>query len=286
MSFTGDIRKLLGSKGRQVEESKVGSLSVFTLKDVKVVPVPISSRSQEEALEVYSLCQQIMESSKDTEEESQTLFLVQDRWASQKESMTKRLLAHVGEFHSVFARNCEVRKIDKLTAGEFLSDCHSYGDAACKYRYGLYVTRYSGEENKKDYEGEHPVPVETLVAVSEFSNARKWVKGDKTIKSYEWIRYASLPGVRVIGGMGKMLRSFIADVQPDDVMSYADLEWSDGRAYRELGFEQEDDREPVDFYIDPLFWSRVPVGKGEKPDGALYYRNFGSRKYRLKLTEY
>ena len=28
----------------------------------------------------------------------------------------------------------------------------------------------------------------TLVAVAAFSNARKWIKGDKTIRSYEWTR--------------------------------------------------------------------------------------------------
>ncbi len=169
---------------------------------------------------------------------------------------------------------------------EFLEDNHSYGDASCKYRYGLFVYRYSGKENKKDFCGEHPYPVETLVAVSEFSNARKWKKADETSLSYEWIRDASLPGVRVVGGMGKMLSAFLEEVCPDDLMSYADLEWSDGRAYKELGFEEDGYKEPVDFWVDPLFFNRIPVLKGDKPDSALCLRNFGSLKYRLKLTEY
>ena len=127
-----------------------------------------------------------------------------------------------------------------------------------------------------------------LVAVATFSNARKWVKGDKEIRSYEWTRYASLPGLRISGGMGKMLKTFIKEVQPDDIMSYADLEWSEGGVYSQLGFELEGQKEPVMFIVDPSTWKRSPVKPPVIPGltGNLFFRNFGSNKYRLKLTEY
>ncbi len=51
-----------------------------------------------------------------------------------------------------------------------------------------------------------------------------------------------LPDVRAIGGMGKMLQAFIDEVHPDDVMSYADTEWTDGDVYRRLGFREESRR--------------------------------------------
>lgn len=281
MSFTGDLRKLVNSSGIQLKETSYGPLVCFESQDVRIVPVPVIADSLEKAAELSSVCESLSAS-----DDRKTMFVVQDRWVTQGDAMKKRVLAHLGKFDSVFARNCEIRRIDKQTASEFLSDCHSYGDASCKYRYGMFVYRYSGKENKKDYSGEHKVPVGTLVAVSEFSNARRWQKGDKSILSYEWIRYASLPGVRVVGGMGKMLKTFIEEVNPDDVMSYADLEWSDGGAYRELGFVDESRKEPVDFWIDPVFYDRIPVGRGEAPDMPLFYRNLGSIKYRLKLTDY
>jgi len=284
MSFTSDIRKIVLSSGRNITEDKIGSLSVFSSDNVSIVSVPIISKDFEQAQSVLDSCADIRKNNLDKGIE--TIFILQDRFVLHPDAMTKRILSHLGKFHSIFARNCEVRRIDKVTAMEFLEDNHSYGDAACKYRYGLYVYRYSGKENKKDYEGEHPYPIETLVAVAEFSNARKWKKGDKNILSYEWIRYASVPGVRVVGGMGKMLSTFIEEVSPDDLMSYADLEWSDGRAYRELGFEEDGLKDPVDFWIDPLFYTRIPVLKGDEPESALCYRNFGSLKYRLKLTDY
>jgi len=78
------------------------------------------------------------------------------------------------------------------------------------------------------------------VAVATFSNARRWQKGGRTVSSYEWIRYASLEGCRVTGGMGKLLQAFIDDVHPDDIMTYADLSWPDGgEVYKTLGFEEE-----------------------------------------------
>ena len=134
---------------------------------------------------------------------------------------------------NIFARNCTVRRIDKPTAAAFLNAYHRLGDTTCRYRYGLFARRSTGAN-------ELVLEPETLVAVSEFSNARRWIKEGRRISSYEWIRYASLPGIRVTGGMGKMLKAFIEDVHPDDIMSYADVSWPDGgEVYRTLGFQEE-----------------------------------------------
>lgn len=255
------------------------------------------------------------------------LIITEDRWRSQRQMMEARLLAHLELFSQAYARNCEVRRIEKAEAQEFLNRNHSYGDAACKYRYGLFLKRHTGhiaaemgfpiESGMTDGKvGRTSSPVilnevktlseGTLIAVATFSNARRWVKEGKEIRSYEWTRYASLPDLRVSGGMGKMLKAFIKEVQPDDIMSYADLEWSEGEVYERLGFEAEARKEPVTFTIDPLTWERKairrsPVKPGmteEKPGitegdnvipdqiGDLFFRNFGSRKFRLKLTDY
>lgn len=83
-----------------------------------------------------------------------------------------------------------------------------------------------------------------LVAVSCFSSARRWEKDGQTVASYEWVRYASLLGVRVAGGMSKMLGAFVDEVHPDDVMSYAPLtEGNEGEVYRSLGFILEQIKE-------------------------------------------
>lgn len=139
----------------------------------------------------------------------------------------------MGPAPGVFARNCRVCRIDKATAEEFLEANHRLGNTGSRYRYGLFVQRSTGA-------GEMELPEGTLVAVATFSNARRWVKEGLKISSYEWVRYASLPEIRVIGGMGKLLNAFIDEVGPDDIMSYADVSQQDGgEAYRALGFVEE-----------------------------------------------
>lgn len=224
------------------------------------------------------------------------VVITEDRWTAQKEMTGKRLLAHLENFFPIYARNCEVRRIGKAEAEEFLNASHSYGDAACRYRYGLFLKRHTG------HRASGLIQPGTLVAVAEFSNARKWKKGDKTIRSYEWTRYASLPDVRINGGMGKMLKHFIKEVEPDDIMSYADLEWSEGSVYEQLGFSLEGHKEPVTFMIDresgirralgkrPFAYAQDDKGEAQDDKGEAqdykYFCNLGSNKYRLKLTDY
>lgn len=136
------------------------------------------------------------------------------------------------EFHSIFARNCELRRLEKAEAAAFLDKNHLYGNALCRHRYGLFTKRHTGE-SEADY------PAGTLVAVATFSNARVWEKDGKPWHSYQWIRYASLKGTRVIGGMSKLLGAFIDEVHPDDVMTYAPKEHFSGEVYTSLGFIQE-----------------------------------------------
>lgn len=130
----------------------------------------------------------------------------------------------------VFARNCEVRRIGSEEARSFLGANHRLGFTKCRHFYGLFLSR-------RDRCG---LPVGTLVAVSGFSAPRVWQKTDGTVRSCEWVRYASLERIGVVGGMSKMLKAFVEDVGPDDVMTYADASWSDGDVYRLLGFEQEE----------------------------------------------
>ncbi len=85
--------------------------------------------------------------------------------------------------------------------------------------------------------------------------------------------------------MGKILKAFIKEIDPDDIMSYADLEWSQGSVYQTLGFVHESSKAPVAFTIDPTTWQRKALTNNQAQPG-LYFCNLGSAKYRLKLTDY
>ena len=271
-----------------------------------ILPLEISAGTLEEAVKESRMEYEAVLSIRALE--GYPIIIPEDRWKRQRPMMEARLLAHMEVFSQAYARNCEVRRIDKETAQRFLNDNHSYGYAACKYRYGLFLKRHTGhvareiEEERflgcarNDNRSDRGDIVGTLIAVATFSNARKWIKNGKEIRSYEWTRYASVPELRVSGGMGKLLKAFIKEVQPDDIMSYADLEWSEGKVYEALGFSEEQPKDPVSFEIDPETWERRAIMRCQPEQGTtqveqdtagkLFYTNFGSRKLRLKLTDY
>ena len=271
-----------------------------------ILPLEISAGTLEESAKESQRAYEAVRSIRMLE--GYPIIIPEDRWKRQRPMMEARLLAHMEVFSQAYARNCEVRRIDKETAQMFLAENHSYGYAACKYRYGLFLKRHTGhiareiEEERfldcarNDNRGDWGDNVGTLIAVATFSNARKWIKDGKEIRSYEWTRYASLPELRVSGGMGKLLKAFIKEVQPDDIMSYADLEWSEGNVYKALGFNEELPKGPVSFEIDPETWERRAIMRCQPEQGTtqveqdtagkLFYTNFGSRKLRLKLTDY
>lgn len=205
--------------------------------------------------------------------EKGTVYIFEDRWRSRPELIRKRMEAHQGHFRSIFARKCSIIKPDAETARRFLEANHVYGYAKCRYRYAL-------------------VYEDRIVALSTFSAPRpmpRTVGGKEvTVHSYEWVRASSLPDCRVVGGMGKLLNAFVADVHPQDIMAYADREWSDGEVYEKLGFTRVAETPPVEFYVDPVTFERFPLNKlgrdraarnRKVPEGAYIIRNLGSVKY-------
>ena len=276
------------SRQRRADSEVISASALCSGDERIIIPLEISATSMAEASEKGDALQECIRIIRKSDN-VYPLIITEDRWRIQQEMMQARLLAHLEIFEQAYARNCEVRRIEKSEAEAFLNENHSYGYAACKYRYGLFLKRHTGHiAAELSVNGSADCRKGKLIAVATFSNARKWIKSGMEIKSYEWTRYASLPEIRVSGGMGKLLKSFIKDVQPDDIMSYADLEWSEGSVYSQLGFTLEGEKAPVMFEVDDL-WHRRPYGKqheSQERKTIAYFRNFGSNKYRLKITQY
>ena len=258
MDFISEIRDFLSQNGIAATETVNDGFSIFVCGEVNVIPVSVSSVSLESAEEQHVRLSDVV-----SVLPGKKVLVPEDMWRGRPEMMRPRLLAQLGRFRSVFARNTVVSRIGKEEAASFLDRCHSYRDAASRYRYGVFTK--AGE----------------LVAVASFSSGRTWVKEGRTVRSYEWVRYASLPDVRVVGGMGKVLKAFEEDVHPDDIMSYADMEWTDGAVYERLGFIEDGIRPPVQFVIDPVSWVRTALSRADSVSGMFYHLNMGSVKYRL-----
>lgn len=240
-----------------------GGFSVLSCpgKNVSVLVVPVVSETLQDAENQAVRLESTVKMLK--AEGRKVVILPEDIWRSRPAMIRPRLLAQLGIFRPVFARNTEVRRIDKSASSVFFSDFHTYRDAAARYRYGIF-----------DRQG-------NLVAAASFSGARVWDKPEGKVSSCEWVRYASLPDVRVVGGMGKVLKAFISEAGPDNVMSYADLEWTDGAVYERLGFKMESVRCPVAFAVDRCSYERVPLKYASSLKNPLFHINRGSIKYRL-----
>ena len=205
------------------------------------------------------------------------MFLYEDRWRNSGPAVRAMMRVRMGQGLRVFARNCEVRAVTPEAAASFLQRNHVYGSARARYRLGLFRIRSTGNAEA----GMDQTP--GMVAVATFSDGRR--REDGTV-SYEWVRYASVQGVRVVGGMGRLLDAFVATVgdgTPMDVMTYADLEWYDGRSSLRLGFKPCGDRAAVWFLCRPGCPGRQvcrPEAAVAEVDGVKIC-NLGSRKYVL-----
>jgi hypothetical protein len=50
--------------------------------------------------------------------------------------------------------------------------------------------------------------------------------------------------------LDKLLKHYISEFQPEDLMTSVDLEWSSGQAFRQLGFEEIGRTEPNVFLVN------------------------------------
>jgi len=161
------------------------------------------------------------------------IVLWEDIWHNRREQVKARITSLVGKNKRINARDTHVVALDKPAADAFLEQNHLMGAAKVKHKFGLV------------YKG-------MTVAVATLSAPRKYYRGNDTFNSIELVRYASLKGVNVVGGMGKLLEHAIATLKPDDIMTYADREWSAGEVYEKMGFEMVETTPPITFWVHPV----------------------------------
>lgn len=112
----------------------------------------------------------------------------------------------------IFARKCKIQHVNKDEANLFLDTNHLQGRAASKVNLGLYY---------KD----------KLVSLMTFSKSRF----NKHV-TWELVRFCSKAGCSVVGGASKLFKAFIAEQDPDSVVSYSDIARTRGNLYKLLGF--------------------------------------------------
>lgn len=165
------------------------------------------------------------------EQNIKLIHIWEDVWHQQMEIIKSRLLALLGNSVRIHGRLTQVRRIDKSVLDDFLIANHLQASVACRYKYGLFLKKQ-------------------LVAVASFAGPRKMLRNGEPYRSYELLRFANLRGHTVVGGLDKLLKAFIREHNPDDLMTYADRDWSDGHSYEQLGFQRIELTPPRYFWLN------------------------------------
>lgn len=138
------------------------------------------------------------------------ITLFEDEWVQTKEIVKQKILAILCKnTESIFARKCdiEVVKNNKIKQNFFNAN-HIQGDGPGSITYGLV---YNNE----------------YVAMMTFIKKPDGV--------YDLNRFAS--SIRVIGGFQKLLKHFKTNHDWKEILSFADLRWSEGNMYHKSGFK-------------------------------------------------
>lgn len=216
--------------------------------------------------------------------------------------VASRLAALRGESVRVPGRLTQARRIDKATALAFLAEHHLQVPLPGKVRYGLFLpqryfrvlppTYRAGLTHRADRPANEP-DADLLLAVATFAQPRHLQRDGQPHRSAELLRVASRINTTVVGGLDKLLTTYLKNHPADDLMTYADRDWSDGASYRRLGFEAVDDTPPQRFWLWPdegirYYENALPGGVTEANARSLGYVpvfNAGSRKFVRKVEK-
>ena len=174
-----------------------------------------------------------------------TIF--EDQFNHAPSKIIERLNYHSGKSIRIHGRNTQVEKIDKPTAFSFLEKNHSNVALKAKYNFAL-----------KDKNGQ-------FVAVACFGQVIRMRSGSI---SSELIRFCNLSGTRVVGGLTKLISHFQKVFELDELMTYCDLEWSDGSNFTNLDFSKISTSAPTRFVINLNTWERTHIAKPYKNNAS------------------
>lgn len=168
------------------------------------------------------------------------IHIFEDEWNDEEKCniIKNRIMSKINSTEKIYARKCSVRSVHKEVSDKFVNENHIQGSTIANIHLGLYFN-------------------EILVAIMTFGKSRF----DKNIE-YELIRYCSTG--TIVGGASKLLKEFERNYNPKSLVSYADMNWSNGNLYEKIGFINEGHTECGYFYYDPELKIRISRQRCQK----------------------
>jgi hypothetical protein len=166
---------------------------------------------------------------------------------------------------TVFARNCEVKKVERNEAENFLDTFHLMNSTQSAFNLGLF---YRDE----------------LIGVASFSKGRKMNRLKENERSFELIRFCCKTGITVTGGLTRLVKNFCLEKNAGDIMTYVDKQLSDGRSFLNAGFKKHSETAPNYFLVNKKTFERTPYEKETKFDAGKFYLSQNSGNIKLIYT--
>ena len=166
---------------------------------------------------------------------------------------------------TVYARSCEIKRVDKLTSTEFLDKYHILYSTSSAANLGLFYK-------------------EELIGLATFSKGRKMnrLKGDQ--RSFELIRFCCKCGITITGGLTRLIKNFCDEKKAGDIMTYVDKQLSDGSSFIRAGFKKHSETEPNYFLVNRITFERIPAKKEIVFDSKKFYLTHNSGNVKLVYT--
>lgn len=165
------------------------------------------------------------------------LQIPDDLLISSTQKLANIILSKLGLNKRIFARSCQVMKVDRKAASEFLREYHLMNDTVSASQLGLFYK-------------------EELISLATFSKGRKMDRLPSDKRSYELIRFCTKSGITVTGGLSRLVKHFCREKEAGDIMSYVDKQLSGGDAYTKAGFKLHSESGELTYSINKKDHSR------------------------------
>ena len=193
----------------------------------------------------------------------QLIHIYDYQWHQKQEIIKSLIASKLNHNIRIFARKCNIRIVKPKIKNEFLNETHLHGQSNSSINLGLY---YNDE----------------LLSVMTFGKPRY----DKNY-DYELIRFACKLNYNVIGGFSKLLKYFITQYSPKNILTYCDRNISNGNVYNVNNFTFISKSLPGYFYFkDYNIYSREQFKKHELKNKLKYFDKNLTEYENMKMNGY
>jgi hypothetical protein len=154
------------------------------------------------------------------------ITVFEDEWLHSPNICKSIIKVSLGKGLKIYARNCVLSKINNIELKPFLNENHLQGWVGGSH---AYVLKYNNE----------------IVAAMTFGKPRY-----NKIAQWELLRLAYANDIIIVGGLNKLWKYAINELNASSVISYCDKRWFIGNGYKKLNFNKISSGKPTYWYTN------------------------------------